>query len=124
MFQAQLLSFLLCLSLFSPGRIAPAMDDLDHLAFEGVVTDTAGAAIIGAVVTARQAGSGHLRVATTNSEGRYRLTMLIVAAYRLQAAAPGFLVSSYDGLAGAAGTTIRRDFQLSPSPIEGQIAVH
>ena len=126
MFQTQLLSFLLGLSLFSAFHTALAvrLDDLDHLAFEGVVTDTSGAAIIGAVVTVRQAGSDRTRTATTNSEGRYRLTVLNVAVYHLQAESPGFRASSYERVTGPAGTTIRLDFHLGPGSIEAQIAVN
>lgn len=98
-------------------------DDLDHTAFEGVVTDAAGALIAGASITAHPVGTGQTRSTISSAEGRYRLIRLNPGVYNIQADAPGFHSSRYDGLNGIAGTTIRRDFQLSPSPVEAQVTV-
>jgi hypothetical protein len=97
-------------------------DDLDHLAIEGSVTDLHGSVIEGATVTAREA-TGQWRSTVTNAAGRFRLSRLAPGVYRLKVESPGFRVATCEGLAGGAGTTIRRDFQLMPGPVEAAVTI-
>jgi hypothetical protein len=48
-----------------------AVDDLDHVTIEGVVTDANGKVIVNALVVARQVNTGNERSATTVAEGQY-----------------------------------------------------
>ena len=98
-------------------------DDLDHIAFEGTITDAAGSAIAGAVVRAHHTASATERTITTNKDGRFRLLELAPGAYELSVAASGFQTVRVTGLTAVAGTTIRRDFALAPAALAEQVTI-
>lgn len=56
----------------------------------GTITDSTGAVVPGATVTARNTGTGLERVTTTQAEGGYVLTELPVGRYEITAEATGF----------------------------------
>ena len=56
----------------------------------GFVTDSSGAALVGAKVTAINEETGLKRIATTNSSGEYVIALLPVGRYTLQFEAPNF----------------------------------
>ena len=59
-------------------------------AISGAVTDSSGAALVGAKVTARDLDRGTLFPTTTNSEGLYNLPRLPVGRYEVRVEASGF----------------------------------
>ncbi len=59
----------------------------------GMVTDPAGAAVLGAQVTATQVGTGLSRAATTNTDGLYVIPSLRPATYNVTVDAKGFSVT-------------------------------
>ncbi len=59
----------------------------------GMVTDPAGAAVVGAQVTATQVGTGLSRAATTNTDGLYVIPSLRPATYNVTVDAKGFSVT-------------------------------
>src|SRR5215471_8929898 len=73
-----------------------AVDDLDHVTIEGVVTDANGKVIVNALVVARQVNTSSERSATTVAEGRYRLTALTPGVYELRAEADGFQTARHE----------------------------
>lgn len=56
----------------------------------GAVTDSSGAAVPGAIVTATQTESGTTSTATAGAEGSYILPNLPVGPYTIKVSAPGF----------------------------------
>lgn len=56
----------------------------------GTVTDTSGAAIAGAQVTATNTATTFSRTVTTNTEGEYRIEFLPVGDYTVTVSSPGF----------------------------------
>src|SRR5689334_15928283 len=56
----------------------------------GEVTDPSGAAIAGVKLTATDTQRGTTYTAETNSDGRYRLSNLLVGTYDVKAEHPGF----------------------------------
>src|SRR5213082_940338 len=56
----------------------------------GTVTDPSGAAIADAQITATNLDTGLSRVATSDKTGAYRLALLPVGAYRVEATSRGF----------------------------------
>jgi hypothetical protein len=50
-------------------------DDLDHVSFEGAVTDASANHIVNARVIARQINTGNERSTNTDQDGRYRLQL-------------------------------------------------
>jgi hypothetical protein len=59
-------------------------------ALTGTVTDSSGAALPNATVTATNVGNGQSRVATTGADGIYRFSLLQPGAYKVKFEAPGF----------------------------------
>jgi hypothetical protein len=101
-----------------------SFDDLDHVNFEGLVTDSSGNVIAGALVYVRQTGAGAERSARTDQEGRYRFTTLSPGEYELRVEASGFQSARYEKIRAVAGATIRNDFKLGPAAIEAQITIN
>ena len=56
----------------------------------GTITDTTGAAIVGATVTVTSAGTGAIKVVTTEAAGDYRVGLLQPGTYTVSVAAPNF----------------------------------
>ncbi|MEK6325221.1 MAG: TonB-dependent receptor [Acidobacteriota bacterium] len=98
-------------------------DDLDNIVFEGVIQDTAGAVIPGARVVAIHAATGVLRVATSNSEGRFRIAVGDSGAYKLKASANGFKEEDSQQIAATTGRTFAIDFALTAAGVNEQITV-
>jgi carboxypeptidase family protein len=109
---------LLCLSLF-----LSAADDLDHVSFEGMVTDTSIHAVVGARVTLIHTGNNNERNISTDQEGRYRFANLPPGTYVLSVEADGFQGVRYEGIETITGETLHRDFKLQPASISTQITI-
>jgi hypothetical protein len=79
---------------------------------EGNITDSSGAVVPKATVTAQNVDTGLVRTATTSSSGNYRITDLSIGNYKITAEAPGFktVVRTGDIRAGA---LTHADFALS-----------
>ena len=57
---------------------------------EGNVTDSSGAVVPNATVTARNEGTDLTRTATSSGSGNFRITDLPIGSYKITAEAPGF----------------------------------
>lgn len=115
--------FALCLFLFSL-CFHNIPDDLDHVRFEGAVSDAAGNAIAGARVWVKHLASDSERSAATDHEGRYRLNLLVPGTYDLRVEAEGFQTVKVEKLSAAAGATVRHDWRLSPAAVQEQMTVN
>ena len=98
-------------------------DDLDHIAFEGVVTDATGAAVVGARITARQTTTNQERSGLSDQHGRYRLATLAPGEYELRAEMSGFREMKLPSMRAAAGTTVHQDFRLDVAQVEAQMTI-
>ena len=78
----------------------------------GNVTDSTGAVVPGATITATNTATGSIRSGTTSSDGNYRLPELSIGTYKVSAAAQGFktAVQNADILAGA---VVQANFKLT-----------
>src|SRR5208282_5085449 len=56
----------------------------------GTVTDMSGAAVPGAVVQVKNIGTGSTESATSDAQGRYRVSELAVGDYQVEASKMGF----------------------------------
>jgi carboxypeptidase family protein len=81
----------------------------------GTVTDTSGAAVVGAQITVTNAGTNHVRSVKSDAEGAYRIEFLPVSNYVLEISLAGFktyvqkgIVRTVNGNARATGWTYRR----------------
>jgi hypothetical protein len=83
--------FLVVLALIGiVGSRTPALGQEVTAGIVGTVTDSSGAPINGAVVTARDTERGTVWNSTTSSAGEYNLTRLPVGTYEVKVVAPGF----------------------------------
>jgi Carboxypeptidase regulatory-like domain/TonB dependent receptor-like, beta-barrel len=104
-------------------NLAARADDLDNLTFQGAVRDSAGAAVIGARVSAIHIATGVERATVTDGEGRYRITVNAPGNYRLKVAANGFQESESREIAVTGGRVLAMDFELQPAGISEQVMV-
>ncbi|MGH9766582.1 MAG: TonB-dependent receptor domain-containing protein, partial [Blastocatellia bacterium] len=123
MIRLALAACVFCISSYVSTDSINSTDDLDHVNFEGVVTDANGKVIADARVIARQMSTANKRSITTNQEGRYRFTTLTPGVYELLVEAEGFQTVSFENINAVAGVTIRRDVQLEPAAIEAQVTI-
>ena len=78
----------------------------------GNVTDSSGAVVPGATVTATNPGTGASRTGISSSDGNFRLPELSIGTFRVSVSAEGFktIVQNVDVLAGA---VVQANFKLS-----------
>jgi hypothetical protein len=113
-------SLSLFLLTFSNGAAA---QDLDDVTISGRVTDTNGAAIVGATVTATQIEKNLERTFVTNEEGRYRIVELQPGTYKVRATASGFGAKEQIDLITIAGQNLQLDFTLAPAGVQAEQTV-
>src|SRR5262245_58413125 len=78
------------LGLWVAATQAPAQEGVYYGSVAGRVTDTQGALVAGADVTARQLQTNVKTSAVTDAEGRFRFAFLRIGPYELTVAKPGF----------------------------------
>jgi len=82
----------------------------------GVVTDSLGAVVPGAIVTVVNSDTGEVvRTISTDSKGTYTVPLLQVGTYSVHIAIPGFGPRSVDNIQVSVSDTLRIDVQLSPA---------
>jgi hypothetical protein len=115
-------STLVLLSLFVFVCVASAQD-LDNVSIGGKITDSNGAPIVGATVTATETQTGAERNVTTNDEGKFLLVNLKPGNYKVKAIASGFGILEKPELTTISGQAIQIDFQLSPAGVQASATV-
>ena len=79
----------------------------------GTVTDSSGAALPGASVTARNVDTGFNRTVPSNEDGAYRLEFLPIGGYIVEVTLSGFKTSTRSGIVLNVNDTVRVDAALS-----------
>ncbi len=74
------------ISLFVPAAFGQTITTADAV---GVISDTSGAAVPGAIVTISSAESGEKRTTTTNTKGEYRFPLMKPGEYLISATSKG-----------------------------------
>ena len=112
---------LLCLSAtwFAPSMLAQTFRG----GIQGTVTDSSGAAVIGANVTVKSADTGLTRTATTNDQGDYLFTELPLGTYSVSASKSGFGTKVTNGVNVAVSVNTRADVQLVPGEVKQEVVV-
>jgi Carboxypeptidase regulatory-like domain/TonB dependent receptor-like, beta-barrel len=90
---------------------------------EGVVLDSSGGAVPGVAVTVLNTRIGLNRVVTTNDSGYYRVQLLPLGSYRVEAEIPGFRKFARDGVVLTAGMTARIDVTLELGAVAETVTV-
>ena len=116
----KLILFLLAL----PCLVAPAFAQEIAATLNGAVTDTSGAAIVGATVEVRNASiDGFLRTATTDKSGAYSVSNLPPATYILSITAPGFKTQTTQGVTLFVAQKRGVNAQLAPGGVDESVTV-
>jgi hypothetical protein len=79
----------------------------------GTITDSSGAALPGATVTARNVDTGFNRTAPSNEDGAYRLEFLPIGRYVVEVSLSGFKTATRSGIVLSVNDTARVDASLS-----------
>jgi hypothetical protein len=109
---------LLCAMLCALPAIAQTLGEIS-----GIVTDSSGAVVAGAVITATNTATGGAREATSNSEGIYSFPAMPPAVYDLKVAKTGFKSSSTKGITLQVQQNLRFDFTLEVGQVSESIEV-
>ena len=112
-----------CACLLLLAYAAPAAAQLDTATVIGVVTDTQGAVIPGATVTATNKNSGFVRSTTSDAEGRYRLAALTPGSYEVVAELQGFSRALRQGLSFSLGSEAVLNFTLQLGTLSEAVTV-
>jgi hypothetical protein len=91
--------------------------------FNGRVTDSSGAVIPGATVTATNKATGLTRPTTTNEDGLYSVPALPAGTYDLKVELSGFASSTRSGVTLGTDTTLTLNFQVAIAGIEQEVQV-
>ena len=91
------------------GCARPAAAQIGRGALAGDVSDQAGSAVPGALVTVTSASTGMSRDATTGLDGSYAFQGLAPGIYRIRVQLVGFRPTVRDGVRIATGETVRID---------------
>jgi len=105
------------------GLLTPAWGQEVTAAVVGTITDSTGAPIGGAKVTATDTDRGTIWTATTNDTGAYSLLRLPVGNYSVKVAASGFQSSQQSGLVLVLNQTARVDMQLKVGQVSETVEV-
>ena len=89
----------------------------------GVVSDSTGAVIAGATVTATNAAQGLQIKSTTDDKGFYNFPRLAVGSYDIQVELQGFAPQKKSGIAVDADAAVRMDFTLAVAEQSEQVTV-
>jgi hypothetical protein len=92
-------------------------------AITGQVVDSSKAAVAGATVTAKNAGTGETRAIQTDSQGYYTLTELRVGTYDVSAERQGFRQTVQKGVLLNVATTVQLNFTLEVGEVSDQVFV-
>jgi hypothetical protein len=92
-------------------------------ALQGIVTDSTGAAIPKASVSALHSATGVQQATSTNEQGFYSIPFLVPGKYTVKAASRGFATQSMPDLDLDIGATVRADFSLDVSKVEVTVEV-
>src|SRR6266849_1705545 len=107
-------SALICSALLSLVFVSPpAFAQSFRGSIRGVITDSSGAVISGAKVTARNVGTSETREVTSGPEGGYLLLELPAGEYEVSAIAPGFQAFRQDHVIVGVGVETSVDLTLA-----------
>ena len=90
---------------------------------QGTITDSSGAAIPDAKVTATSPGTGLTRSVQTNQSGGYAFTELPPGAYNVEVVKEGFGKSTVTNVQVAVSSNTRADATLSPGNVQQTVEV-
>ena len=107
-----------CLSELASGQAAAINGEIS-----GLVTDSSGAAVPGAIVQVVNPGTGYKQATRTSDSGLYRFSLLPIGTYDLTAQATGFADAHGTGITLNAGATVTVNVPLQVAGASSQVEV-
>jgi hypothetical protein len=117
-----LVAALAAISLVGP-VVGAADAQVTSAAVVGTITDTSGAALPGATVTARNVETGFVRTVPTNESGVYRLDFLPTGTYVVEISLSGFKTERRSGMVLTVNDTARVDAALAVGGVTEAVTV-
>jgi len=115
----RVLALLLPLALVAPlSALAQSVGTIS-----GTVLDESGAAVPGAMVTAKSEGTGAVRENVTDGSGRYVLALLPIGSYTVQAAMVGFATAERSNVILEVQQSLTLDWALKVSSVPSEVTV-
>lgn len=93
---------------------------LDLVTIQGKVTDSNGAILPGATITATFVATGNSRSVATNAEGEYKIIDLQPGVYSVTAEMKGFEKVTFTDIYTISGQNVRLDFTLNPAAVTAE----
>src|SRR5688572_30754901 len=89
----------------------------------GIVTDSSGAAVAGALVTATNTATGVSREVATNETGAYRIGPLVPGSYDVRSSLTGFKTKIQSGVILQTGAVLKLDLSLDVGDVSERVEV-
>ena len=107
------------------GMIAPSglHAQASNATIVGTVTDSSGATIAGAAILVKNVGTGITQNATSDLQGRYRVSDLVIGEYEVQSTNAGFQTVVHKGITLTVGSSPVVDFVLPVGQAQQTITV-
>ena len=121
--RGSLVRALLCFAVLLGLAAIPAASQSSNGQLTGLVTDSSGAAVAGANVTATNAATGVTYNGTTNGSGIYVLPQLVPGNYKVSLAKAGFATVERPELTVRTGDHLSLDFSLKPATTQEVVTV-
>ena len=96
----------------------------DTASLLGNVSDTQGAAIVGAPVTLTNTSTGQVRTVVTDDSGRYKFSLLRVGTYQLAVEQPSFRRYEHTGIVLQANENVKLDISLELGDVKSTVTVN
>jgi hypothetical protein len=109
--------------LLAPPLAPNAVSQVTSATIVGDVTDSSGAALPGATVTARNVDTGFTRTVPSNEVGAFRLEFLPIGNYVVEATLDGFKTASHGGIVLNVNDSIRVDVTLEVGGVSETVTV-
>ncbi len=107
----------------SLASVTDTMAQIATGALSGVVRDETGAALPGAAVTVKSVATGQRRSATSETDGRYRVSTLDPGEYEVRAELANFRTAVRTGVVVTVGGTTDADIKMSLGALAEQVTV-
>ena len=116
--------WIICLAVFLMFSAPSAFGQVETAGMQGSVTDTTGAAVPGATVTITDVDTGSVRTITTDGQGRFAASSLMIGNYKVQVEMKGFASTTQQGLVLAVGQVAAVDFKLQVGTVSQEVTVN
>jgi hypothetical protein len=109
--------------LFAALSFLPSAHAQTHASITGVVSDSSGAAVPGAIVTAQNLETGATRTTESGDGGRYQLPFLPIGLYEVRVNKAGFQDGIRQGIRLVVGQEATVDLRLQVGEVKSQVTV-